>query len=60
MILAVRKNDGAVFEHFGCDGLNPICYLRELSGKAFADDEYKYTLVFDNNPKFNEYLEKRV
>lgn len=60
MILAVRKTDEAVFEQFAIDGLNPVCYLRDLNGKEFIDYDYKYKLIFEDNPKYNEYLQKRI
>lgn len=60
MILAVRKSDGAVFENFGCDGLNPVSFLRDLSGKEFSVLEKDYKFVCEKDPKYNEYLKARV
>lgn len=60
MILAVRKSDGSVFEHFACDGLNPVMYLRDLSGNEFAAYEKDYTIIFEKDAKYNEYLQARV
>lgn len=60
MILAVRKTDGAVFEHFACDGLAPIMYIRDLAGKEYQVYDRDYKVIFENNPKYNEYLQARV
>lgn len=60
MILAVRKTDKAVFENFACDGLAPIIYLKDLSGKEFKAFEGDYYIVTESNPKFEEYKKARV
>lgn len=60
MILAVRKNDGAVFEQFACDGLAPIIYVRDLNGNEFTVYDRDYKVIFPENPKYEEYLKARV
>lgn len=60
MILAIRKSDGAVFEQYALDGLNPVCYLRDLSGREFVDYDNKYKVIFEEHPQYEEYLQKRV
>lgn len=45
MILAVRKNDGAVFEHFGCDAR-----WEEITGCPYPlsiHDRYETQEVYD-------------
>ena len=60
MILAVRKYDGAVFEHFACDGLCPVMYIRNLAGKEFIVEEKNYKLIFEDNPEYEKYIHERV
>ena len=62
MILAIRKTDEAVFELVGCDGLNPISILEDLSGKQFYEKDSNLKIVFeDRQPElFKECLSKRI